>query len=432
MKSFLRYLKNLAKAMVFDKKRVQWNSPEQQDPIDANTLLQKYTVEELCKHAEIYHQHITNWDHHLGLPFSSLDSAPGTLIAFAHLIEGLKLVPGLKILDFAAGSCWASHLLNQLGCEVISLDASKTALNIGRELTRRHAVFGKQPSHTFMEFDGRRIQLPDNSLDRLICINALHHVPNIEEVLSEIFRVLKNGTIAGFSEPGPFHSRSPQSQYEMKNYTVIERDIVIEEIDAIAKQVGFTDLKIALYTPYPMLCSLHEFQCFLGNHGFISPGDPSLEYAKFTVSHMMNHRLFFLYKGAPLSGDSRDPEGLIADILTRMPQTVYQSGDEMVVEAAIKNMSEKEWLPASAGIGGVTLCAHLFDSDGTLLELVYFRMPLTQDSRNIMPGEAVTLNARIPAPPPGKYTLEFDVVSELVTWFSINGSLTTRHGIEVR
>ncbi len=418
--------------MLFDKGLLQWGAPKnQQDTVDVNTLLQTYTVEELCKHAEFYHQHITNWDHHLGLPFSSIDSAPDTLIAFAHLIEGLKLVPGLTVLDFAAGSCWASRLLNQLGCEVISLDASKTALNIGRELKHRHAVFGKQPPHTFMEFDGRQIHLPDNSLDRLICMNSLHHVPNLEEVLSEMYRVLKNGTIAGFSEPGPFHSRSPQSQYEMKNYTVIERDVIIEDIDALARQIGFTDLKIAIYTPYPMLCSLRTFQRFLGKRGFISPGDPSMEYAKLTISHMMHHRLFFLYKGDLLSGDSRDPEGLIADVQTRMAQTIYKRGDTMTIEATIKNMSEKEWLPASTGVGGVTLCAHLFNCDGTLQELVYSRTPLTQDSRNIMPGEVVTLDVRIPAPETGKYTLEFDVVSEFVTWFSINGSLTTRHEIEI-
>ena len=51
------------------------------------------------------------------------------------------------MLDFGAGSCWASRFLNQMGCRVISLDTSLTALNIGKELKKKHLVFGNQRVH---------------------------------------------------------------------------------------------------------------------------------------------------------------------------------------------------------------------------------------------------------------------------------------------
>ena len=58
-----------------------------------------------------------------------------------------------------------------------------------------------------------------------MCLDAFHHVPNPGLVLAELSRVLKEGGIAGFAEPGPEHSKSPQSQYEMKTFKVVENDV---------------------------------------------------------------------------------------------------------------------------------------------------------------------------------------------------------------
>ena len=56
--------------------------------------------------------------------------------------------------------------------------------------------------------------------------------------LSEMGRVLRPGGIAGFSEPGPNHSRDPQSQHEMRRYGVPERDLVIEDVWALGRRSG--------------------------------------------------------------------------------------------------------------------------------------------------------------------------------------------------
>jgi len=59
---------------------------------------------------------------------------PELLISFMHVLLGLKLAPEMVVLDFGAGSCWSSRYLTQLGMEVIAMDASPSALEIGRRL----------------------------------------------------------------------------------------------------------------------------------------------------------------------------------------------------------------------------------------------------------------------------------------------------------
>src|SRR5205823_2678636 len=128
-------------------------------------------------------QGLTNLDYHLAKPFAAVDEAPALLISFMQVLLGLKLAPEMVVLDFGAGSCWSSRYLTQLGLEVIAMDASASALEIGRQLYARNPVFGEKPPPRFLAFDGRRFELPDESVDRIVCYDAFHHVPNPEEVL---------------------------------------------------------------------------------------------------------------------------------------------------------------------------------------------------------------------------------------------------------
>src|SRR5205823_4795404 len=137
-------------------------------------------------------------------------------------------------------------------CRVVAVDVSPTALRIGQELYARHPPFGDKPAPQFLLFNGRRLELPDQSIDRVICLDSFHHVPNPKEVLSELGRVLLDGGVAGFAEPGPEHSRDAQSQYEMRTHGVIENDIDMREIWAVARDAGFSDLKLAAFTRQPL------------------------------------------------------------------------------------------------------------------------------------------------------------------------------------
>jgi hypothetical protein len=117
--------------------------------------------------------------------------------------------------------------------------------------------------------------------------------------MKEFSRVLKQGGIAGFAEPGPNHSRSIQSQYEMRNFTVIENDIDVKTIWKCAQKLGFTKIELAIFNELPVRVSLEEFEDFL------SGGITKEHYIQSTCCSMSNHRTFFLYKGDLPFGDSR-------------------------------------------------------------------------------------------------------------------------------
>jgi glycosyltransferase involved in cell wall biosynthesis/SAM-dependent methyltransferase len=214
------------------------NQPEL---IDVRKLLAELSVAELCETAEQFFKRLETWDYLHAKPFAAIEETPELLIGFAHVVQGLKLLPDMTILDFGAGSCWTSRFLSQMGLKVIAHDVSASALRIGKALYERQPVIGNQPEASFLHFDGERIDLPDASVDRISCWDAFHHVPNQAQVLKEMGRILKPGGIAGFSEPGPDHSKTPQAQYEMRTNRVIENDIDVREILTIAKEAGFTE-----------------------------------------------------------------------------------------------------------------------------------------------------------------------------------------------
>ena len=399
---------------------------ESEQFIDVERLLNESSLESLNKAAEDYFARLTTWDHHLAKPFGSIDETPQLLINFAVILQGLRLCPGMTILEFGAGTCWASRFLNQLGCQVIAVDISATALRMGQELYARQPLIGNQPEPRFLLFDGKHLDLPSESVDRIICLDAFHHVPNPAETIREMARVLKNGGIAGFAEPGPNHSRSAQSQYEMRVYGVLENNIDVQQIWRFAQPVGFTEMKLAVFNVPPLHLTIKEFA------DFISGGKTGKRWLEATRVFMENERNFFLYKGEPEPLDSRFKTGLVAKIIINPDPFVGKAGETIRLQALVTNISESVWLPRSAGLGAVLLGCHVYYSNNEVYRQSYHWEPLTPgEGRPILPKESVSFDVNIPALDKGNYILEFDMISNDVCWFALNGSPTVRISAQI-
>jgi ubiquinone/menaquinone biosynthesis C-methylase UbiE len=394
--------------------------------IDVRQLMAQSSIEELNRLAEEYFSRLTDWNYHLSKPFGALDETPQLLINFAVILQGLSLCPGMTVLEFGAGTGWASRFLSQLGCRVIAVDVSETALRIGAELFKRQPVIGDKPAPRFLKFDGYKLDLPDKSVDRIMCLDAFHHVPNPAQVLNELSRVLKDGGIAGFAEPGPEHSTSPQSQYEMKTFKVVENDVNIHDIWTDAQAAGFTKMKLALFNVPPVHLEMDEFEDFLQN------GAASQRFAEAVSGFMQSQRNFFLYKGEPATTDSRFRNGLNA-LISVAPQVIsVKEGETIKARVVVTNNSPSVWLPRSAGLGAVHLGCHVYLSDGTLFRHSYHWEALTPgEGRPILPNETIETEVSIPPLPLGQYLLEFDMVSYDVCWFALNGSQQVRIAVEV-
>jgi len=200
------------------------------DKINPKQLIRTLSVEDFCRTADEYYRAIVDPTPQMAKPFSSFTDAPQLLCNLGLMISGLKLGKSMLVLDFGAGTCWLSRFLNQLQCATISVDASITALEIGQKLFHDFPIVGEllQPPK-FIHFNGHRMEVEDESVDRIVCFDTFHHIPNQDEILREFYRVLKPGGIAGLSEPGMHHSKSPHTQFEMRHHRVLKNDIVLSE-----------------------------------------------------------------------------------------------------------------------------------------------------------------------------------------------------------
>jgi SAM-dependent methyltransferase len=383
--------------------------------INPKDLINSLTVEDLCLTAENYFKTISDPTPQMAKPFSSLLECPEMLQNMGLLLSGLRLGKTMTVLDFGAGTSWFSRFLNQLQCQTISCDPSETALAIGKRLFNEFKIIGDYISEPlFLHFDGHKICLSDNYVDRIICYDVFHHIPNQEQVLSEFARVLRNGGIVGFSEPGRFHSQSPQSQYEMTNYNVLENDIDIKEICLIAMEHGFTDISCKL------LC---DKEISLDKYIRLVTDKCNMEFQKEisnNISNVMNNKtVFFLYKGNCIL-DSRSHIGLSHLIIIDNNSYYVTKGENLNLVLKISNTGSAKWLNDNIkDIGVVKVGSHLYDADNKLLNLDFSRHNFTSP---ILPGESVNKTICLKFNDRGVFNLSIDLVSEGICWFENVGS----------
>jgi SAM-dependent methyltransferase len=385
------------------------------DAVDVRTLLATLSLDELSEAADDYYvKNLANADYYFAKPLGSIDEAPDLLACFAQVLGVLRPLPGMRVVDFGAGTCWSTRWLTQLGCSTVAVDVSQAALDVGRQLFERMPVAGDRPPPEFLRFDGLRIDLPDESADRVVCLDALHHVPNPAVVLTELGRILKPGGMAAFTEPGPDHSRTAQSQFEMRNYTVVENDMLMADVWRAASAAGFTRLQLAVFSSEPFLLDVPEYEDYLGG------GGSTAAFVEHVRRFARERRIFFLSKGEPTTSDSRDRRGLLAELAVRLEGS---GGGTVRGTATVRNTGTSVWLPSSTPLGGVKIGVHLYDEGGVLVDRDYARADLPGD-RITTPGDEVTIALSIPAPASGRWQLGFDLVAEGVCWFEVNGAET--------
>ncbi|MGA2519213.1 MAG: methyltransferase domain-containing protein [Acidimicrobiales bacterium] len=429
------------------------------DVIDARVLAAASSVEQLAARADELVRSMEDPTALLAKPCSTLREAPDVLSCFGMLLGALAPLPGMTVLDFGAGSCWTTHFMTQLGCRVVAMDVSAAMLDLGRRRFAQQPVFGERPAPQFSLFDGHTMQLPDDSIDRIMCFDALHHVPNVAEVLKEMARVLRPGGVAGFSEPGPHHSRHPQSQHEMRRYGVPEFDLVLEDVWRWARGSGFDRLSVGVFNPAPQWVDPAQFAAFLSGGPGPGAGDAAggavplsgagavavalrrrLRGARLLVAELLhpaaaragyrhlahvrgtlgNRRMFLLHKAGTEVTDSREVSGLAADL--SLDGVEIERGDGVTTVRGtchIRNTGSNRWLASSAGQGAVLLGLRL--GQGSHPAADHGRVALPGDAR-VEPGASlqVAFSTEVPTPGPGDepLRLELDLVSEGIIWFA--------------
>jgi SAM-dependent methyltransferase len=388
--------------------------------IDFREIVARHSFSEHAARADKYFASIGVDSPDARKPFAAPAEAAELCAGLAALLPNLMLFPGARVLDFGAGTCWMARLLALLGCEVTAVDVSRNALEVGEKLIRSDA-FGDRLNVKFVPLDGPALPFADGTFDRVICFDALHHVPDQQAAIREFARVLKDGGIAALHEPGPAHSRSSQSQYEMRMFDVIEADVHVEKLIEAGYAAGFTGAQLAVYAG-PLQTDLDGFNDFLAN-----PKDSLVgrRFVAHTATGLENRRTFFLTKGdAQANMDSRSPFGLLASI----DVSVSSSESHTKVQGSITNIGSNTWLPSFTGIGAVNLGVHLHAAGGQLINGDYARFALSSDK--VLPGQSRAVEMSIPNPPGlDAFELVIDLVAEGVAWFEIVGGTPARFRI---
>jgi SAM-dependent methyltransferase len=371
-------------------------------------------------------------------------SQPGadTLVESARLLQDfaaamlvLQPAPTDLILDLGAGGCWCSDLLRRLNRRSVAVDLSWDMLRAGRarpDGARLPAAAG----------DMERLPFRSGSFDKAVCLNALHHVPDMRAAVGEIGRVLNDRGVALFSEPGKGHADAPVAAAAVRDFGVLEQEVLVPELFDACHAAGFREVRLK-----PMSYSLPEFDLTLeewdawtraarskrpiraagkiwravlevfglGKRGPLFEEAFGITAVRVLRGAMEAHPVIVAWK-APQAASGR--ASYAAQIVVEDAPDRTQAGEAIDLRVRIVNVGARTW--RAHGNGHVTLGVQLTDSDGRLRSRDHCRAALSYD---VEPGQSAVLAFRCPAPQePGPCGLKFDLVAEGVTWFETTGS----------
>lgn len=402
MRTFLRRLLARRRAQV-----VRAANPPQ---IDVRRLIEELSDDDLMRSADAYFAQLTTDSTQYKKPFFDPTGTGHVGQSLGLLFDAGEFFRGATVLDFGCGTGWLSLGLAQAGCHAIGVDISPAALRLAEHLKATRRV-DSDGTLTFMAYDGRHLPLPDASLDRIVCFDAFHHVRDQEGTLREFARVLRQGGRIAFVEPGPNHSKTVQSQLEMANFKVIENDIRMDEIAAMAARCGLGEPQMLVQWLRPVAMPLARFNDWAQNG---VPWSSAIELARLLRADMTNRSCFSIDKGE-LSRDSRRAVDLGGRVrLLEVTPASLADAPAFQVRLVVKNTGTGRWITGSDAVGHVNLGCQLFGADGTAVHLA--RLPLGEG--DVAVGQERVVTAVLPLPAGTGYRLHFDLVAEHVAWFS--------------
>lgn len=259
--------------------------------------------------------------------------------------------------------------------------------------------------------------------DITLALGLLYHLKHPILALENLYQVTKELLIVETAIMPP--ERTPESfMHPLGEQQMLLHPLVYVENPAAAKEQVFNWF----------LPSVPALVALLRNTGF----------AEVDVVEVKNERAIVVCRKDKSQKSADDTlKNFCAGLkLESGPQTC-SPGTELRFILRVENIGLARW-PATAGEvdkaegagevgrgkGVVLLGSHLLRETEEEVDWDYGRARLTRD---LEPGETAELEFKVRAPEtPGRYIVEFDMVTEHVSWFEDHGSGTLRHELEVQ
>lgn len=391
------------------------------------------------------------WEREKPFPPAGTEMFDESIELLNDFVVAMRLLqpgPDDRILDLGAGAGWCSDLLQRLNRRSVAVDIAHEMLAVSRERRTGRPIAA-------VAGDLEKLPFADASFDKAVCLSAIHHVPDMAAALREIARVLTPAGVAVFSEPGVGHAQMPGSVRAVKDFGVLEQDVLIEPFTELCLRAGFQHAAVC-----PIAYVIPEFE--------LAPADwrawrklprtrrpvraleklwrALLEIAGAGKKTVLFEEAFAMrlvrllqvpveehpFILAAKSGERRRPRPLHrADLAVEsLPDTV-PAACEASAGISLTNTGNVMWRARSAdGVGQVRAGIQLLDAQSRMLDRDFARAELPSD---LAPGESarVTVTFRAPATA-GDYQLKFDLVAEGLTWFEPGGSAVAITPLRVR
>jgi SAM-dependent methyltransferase len=397
--------------------KLQWGDQPRHDRIDVKRLIGQLGDAELLAAADAYFAGLTVTSEQCYKPFSNVTDAIHITRNLSLLLQAADVFRGADVLDFGCATGWLSLALADLGCSVLGVDISPAALRLAETWCAQRGVRAGGAVQ-FQAYDGHRLPLADNSVDRVVCFDAFHHVKDQAATLKELARVLRPGGRIAMLEPGPRHSQTPQSQAEMAQYKVIENDIVMADIAAGSAAAGLAVPRVLVQMNEPREVSLDQYQQWSSSSGLPKRDGAALLRALHRC--LTDTQCFYMSKpGAGALVDSRRLGALAAKIQLESAKPVHGENNLFELQFRLRNTGEAVWISQQGALGQVNLGCQLLQTDNTVQNLDFQRFSL--GATDVRPGETRELWVRVRIPFQSAAVFRFDLVAEHTAWFAQGG-----------
>lgn len=217
----------------------------------------------------------------------------GSLIYAEHMtryLAGQQLVHKKVVLDIASGSGYGSKILAEYAKKVYGVDVEESAIKYAQ----------KYYSGTNIEYlvgDGQKIPLDDASVDVVVTLETIEHIPDYEKFIKEIKRVLKPDGLAVVSTPNDLEF-AEGNHYHLHEFTYNEL------INLLKRDFKYIDSYFQATWKYVALGAQEEF----GQEGFIN-----LDVLNYSPPKPDQYLYFFLLCSNRQIGEKIKPVAALGD-----------------------------------------------------------------------------------------------------------------------